>query len=70
MEPETITSPGRAPSTPLRERSRRAGYDGRATIDQVREMGDAEELLAQPGAILVPGGDDLAEGLAWPSSPV
>ncbi len=94
-----------------------AGYDGQATIDQVREMDDAEglnaltgefgdlfedgvidpvrvtrlalqhaasvaallltteavvaeELLAQPGAILAPGFGDLAEGLARPSSPV
>lgn len=30
----------------------------------------AEELLAQPGAILAPGFGDLAEGLARPSSPV
>ncbi len=104
-------------SVPLYWITTNAGYDGRATIDQVREMGDAEglnaltgefgdlfedgvidpvrvarlalqhaasvaallltteavvaeELLAQPGAILVPGGDDLAEGLARPSSPV
>jgi len=94
-----------------------AGYDGQATIDQVREMDDAEglnaltgefgdlfedgvidpvrvtrlalqhaasvaallltteavvaeELLAQPGAIIAPGFGDLAEGLARPSSPV
>jgi chaperonin GroEL len=94
-----------------------AGYDGQATIDQVRampaggglnaltgEFGDlyeqgvidpvrvtrltlqhaasvaallltteaivAEELLAQPGAIIAPGYGDLAEGLARPSSPV
>ena len=30
----------------------------------------AEELLAQPGAVLAPGFGDLAEGLARPSSPV
>jgi chaperonin GroEL len=30
----------------------------------------AEELLAQPGAILAPGFGDLAEGLARPSSPI
>ncbi len=30
----------------------------------------AEELLAQPGAIIAPGYGDLAEGLARPSSPV
>jgi chaperonin GroEL len=30
----------------------------------------AEELLAQPGAIMAPGFGDLAEGLARPSSPV
>ncbi|MBV9819512.1 MAG: chaperonin GroEL [Solirubrobacterales bacterium] len=30
----------------------------------------AEELVAQPGAILAPGFGDLAEGLARPSSPV
>jgi chaperonin GroEL len=94
-----------------------AGYDGQATIDQVRampnggglnaltgEFGDlyeqgvidpvrvtrltlqhaasvaallltteaivAEQLLAQPGAIIAPGFGDLAEGLARPSSPV
>jgi chaperonin GroEL len=29
----------------------------------------AEEVLAQPGAILAPGFGDLAEGLARPSSP-
>jgi chaperonin GroEL len=29
----------------------------------------AEELVAQPGAILAPGFGDLAEGLARPSSP-
>jgi chaperonin GroEL len=30
----------------------------------------AEQLLAQPGAIIAPGFGDLAEGLARPSSPV
>ncbi len=30
----------------------------------------AEELMAQPGAIIAPGFGDLAEGLARPSSPV
>ncbi len=30
----------------------------------------AEELVAQPGAIIAPGFGDLAEGLARPSSPV
>jgi chaperonin GroEL len=30
----------------------------------------AEELFAQPGAIVSPGFGDLAEGLARPSSPV
>jgi chaperonin GroEL len=94
-----------------------AGYDGQATIDQVRAMPDthglnaltgefgdlldqgvadpvrvtrltlqhaasvaallltteavvAEELIAQPGAVLAPGFGDLAEGLARPSSPI
>ncbi|MEA2254068.1 MAG: chaperonin GroEL [Solirubrobacteraceae bacterium] len=94
-----------------------AGYDGQATIDQVRAMSDgygidavtgdfgdlfekgvidpvrvtrlslehaasvaalmlttealvAEELVAQPGAIIAPGFGDLAEGLARPSSPI
>jgi chaperonin GroEL len=94
-----------------------AGYDGQATIDQIRAMpyghgldaltgdfGDlfdagvidpvrvtrlslehaasvsalmlttealvAEELIAQPGAIVAPGFGDLAEGLARPSSPI
>ena len=94
-----------------------AGYDGQATIDQIRAMpyghgldaltgdfGDlfdagvidpvrvtrlslahaasvsalmlttealvAEELIAQPGAIIAPGFGDLAEGLARPSSPI
>jgi chaperonin GroEL len=94
-----------------------AGYDGQATIDQVRAMPDghgldaltgdfgdlydkgvidpvrvtrlslehaasvaalmlttealvAEELIAQPGAIIAPGFGDLAEGLARPSSPI
>jgi chaperonin GroEL len=94
-----------------------AGYDGEATIDQVRamppghglnaltgEFGDlfekgvidpvrvtrlslehaasvaalllttealvAEELVAQPGAVVAPGFGDLAEGLARPSSPI
>ena len=104
-------------SVPLYWITTNAGYDGQATIDQVREMGEAEglnaltgefgdlfedgvidpvrvtrlalqhaasvaallltteavvaeELLAQPGAILAPGFGDLAEGLARPSSPV
>jgi chaperonin GroEL len=30
----------------------------------------AEELIAQPGAIIAPGFGDLAEGLARPSSPI
>jgi hypothetical protein len=30
----------------------------------------AEQLVAQPGAIVAPGFGDLAEGLARPSSPV
>jgi chaperonin GroEL len=30
----------------------------------------AEQLVAQPGAIIAPGFGDLAEGLARPSSPV
>ena len=30
----------------------------------------AEEMIAQPGAIIAPGFGDLAEGLARPSSPV
>ena len=94
-----------------------AGYDGAATVDQVRAMPDghgldaltgefgdlvekgvidpvrvtrlslehaasvaalllttealvAEELIAQPGAIIAPGFGDLAEGLARPSSPI
>ena len=94
-----------------------AGYDGNATVDQVRAMPDghgldaltgefgdlfekgvvdpvrvtrlslenaasiaalllttealvAEELIAQPGAIIAPGFGDLAEGLARPSSPI
>jgi chaperonin GroEL len=94
-----------------------AGYDGQATIDQVRAMPDtdglnaltgefgnlleqgvadpvrvvrltlqhaasvaallltteavvAEEVVAQPGAIIAPGFGDLAQGLARPSSPV
>jgi chaperonin GroEL len=94
-----------------------AGYDGQATIDQVRAMPDtdglnaltgefgnlleqgvadpvrvtrltlqhaasvaallltteavvAEELVAQPGAVIAPGFGDLAQGLARPSSPV
>jgi chaperonin GroEL len=93
-----------------------AGYDGQATIDQVRAMPDtdglnaltgefgnlleqgvadpvrvtrltlqhaasvaalfltteavvAEQLVAQPGAVIAPGFGDLAEGLARPSSP-
>ena len=94
-----------------------AGYDGHATVDQVRAMPDghgldalsgefgdlfakgvvdparvtrlsiehaasvaalllttealvAEEMIAQPGAIVAPGFGDLAEGLARPSSPI
>src|SRR4051794_15131032 len=94
-----------------------AGYDGQATIDQVKAMPDghgldalsgefgdlydkgvvdpvrvtrlslehaasvaalmlttealvAEELIAQPGAIIAPGFGDLAEGMARPSSPI
>jgi chaperonin GroEL len=30
----------------------------------------AEEMIAQPGAVIAPGFGDLAEGLARPSSPV
>lgn len=30
----------------------------------------AEELIAQPGAIMAPGYGDLPEGLARPSSPI
>jgi chaperonin GroEL len=94
-----------------------AGYDGQATIDQVKAMPEtdglnaltgefgnlleqgvadpvrvtrltlqhaasvaallltteavvAEQLVAQPGAVIAPGFGDLAEGLARPSSPV
>ncbi len=104
-------------SEPLFWIAANAGYDGQATIDQVRAMPDgqglnaltgafgdlfaqgvvdpvrvtrltlehaasvaallltteavvAEELVAQPGAIVAPGFGDLAEGLARPSSPV
>jgi chaperonin GroEL len=104
-------------SEPLFWIASNAGYDGQATIDQVKampeghgldaltgEFGDlfeqgvvdpvrvtrlslehaasvaalmlttealvAEELIAQPGAIVAPGFGDLAEGLARPSSPV
>jgi chaperonin GroEL len=104
-------------SEPLYWIASNAGYDGQATIDQVRAMPDghgldaltgdfgdlyakgvidpvrvtrlslehaasvaalmlttealvAEELIAQPGAIIAPGFGDLAEGLARPSSPI
>jgi chaperonin GroEL len=104
-------------SEPLYWIASNAGYDGHATVDQVRampaghglnaltgEFGDlfekgvidpvrvtrlslehaasvaalllttealvAEELIAQPGAIVAPGFGDLAEGLARPSSPI
>jgi chaperonin GroEL len=104
-------------SEPLFWIASNAGYDGQATIDQVKampeghgldalsgEFGDlyekgvvdpvrvtrlslehaasvaalmlttealvAEELIAQPGAIIAPGFGDLAEGLARPSSPI
>ncbi len=104
-------------SEPLYWIATNAGYDGQATLDQVREMppghgldalsgefGDlyekgvvdpvrvtrlalqhsasvaalllttealvAEELVAQPGAIIAPGFGDLAEGMARPSSPI
>jgi len=104
-------------SEPLYWIASNAGYDGQATIDQVKamreghgldattgEFGDlfekgvvdpvrvtrlslehaasvaalmlttealvAEELIAQPGAIIAPGFGDLAEGLARPSSPI
>jgi chaperonin GroEL len=104
-------------SEPLYWIAANAGYDGQATIDQVRamppggglnaltgEFGDmfeqgvidpvrvtrltlqhaasvaallltteaivAEELIAQPGAVIAPGYGDLAEGLARPSSPI
>jgi chaperonin GroEL len=104
-------------SEPLYWIASNAGYDGQATIDQVKAMGDgqgldaltgefgdlfekgvvdpvrvtrlslehaasvaalmlttealvAEELIAQPGAIIAPGFGDLAEGLARPSSPI
>jgi chaperonin GroEL len=104
-------------SEPLYWIASNAGYDGQATIDQVKamreghgldattgEFGDlfekgvvdpvrvtrlslehaasvaalmlttealvAEEIIAQPGAIVAPGFGDLAEGLARPSSPI
>ena len=104
-------------SEPLFWIASNAGYDGQATIDQVKamreghgldaltgEFGDlfengvvdpvrvtrlslehaasvaalmlttealvAEEIIAQPGAIIAPGFGDLAEGLARPSSPI
>jgi chaperonin GroEL len=104
-------------SEPLFWIASNAGYDGQATIDQVRAMPDgeglnaltgefgdlfeqgvidpvrvtrltlqhaasvaallltteaivAEELIAQPGAVIAPGFGDLAEGLARPSSPI
>jgi len=104
-------------SEPLYWIASNAGYDGQATIDQVKAMGDghgldalsgefgdlvekgvvdpvrvtrlslehaasvaalllttealvAEELIAQPGAVVAPGFGDLAEGLARPSSPI
>jgi chaperonin GroEL len=104
-------------SEPLFWIANNAGYDGQATIDQVRampaggglnaltgEFGDlfeqgvidplrvtrltlqhaasvaallltteaviAEQLIAQPGAVIAPGFGDLAEGLARPSSPI
>lgn len=104
-------------SEPLYWIASNAGYDGQATIDQVKAMKDghgldattgefgdlfekgvvdpvrvtrlslehaasvaalmlttealvAEELIAQPGAIVAPGFGDLAEGLARPSSPI
>jgi chaperonin GroEL len=104
-------------SEPLYWIASNAGYDGQATIDQVKAMPDAhgldaltgdfgdlfekgvidpvrvtrlslehaasvaalmlttealvaEELMAQPGAIIAPGFGDLAEGLARPSSPI
>jgi chaperonin GroEL len=104
-------------SEPLYWIASNAGYDGQATIDQIKAMppghgldaltgdfGDlfekgvvdpvrvtrlslehaasvaalmlttealvAEELIAQPGAIIAPGFGDLAEGLARPSSPI
>ena len=41
-----------------------------ATLMLTTEALIAEELLAQPGAIIAPGFGDLAEGLARPSSPV
>ena len=104
-------------SEPLYWIASNAGYDGHASIDQVRAMPDghgldaltgdfgdlfergvvdpvrvvraslahaasvaalllttealvAEELIAQPGAVVAPGFGDLAEGLARPSSPI
>jgi chaperonin GroEL len=104
-------------SEPLFWIASNAGYDGQATIDQVKAMRDgdgldattgefgdlfekgvvdpvrvtrlslehaasvaalmlttealvAEELIAQPGAVVAPGFGDLAEGLARPSSPI
>jgi chaperonin GroEL len=104
-------------SEPLYWIASNAGYDGQATIDQVKAMPDghgldalsgefgdlfekgvidpvrvtrlslehaasvaalmlttealvAEELIAQPGAIVAPGFGDLAEGMARPSSPI
>jgi chaperonin GroEL len=108
---------GNVLSEPLYWIASNAGYDGQATIDQVRAMPDghglnaltgefgdlfekgvidpvrvarlalenaasvaglllttealvAEELIAQPGAIIAPGFGDLAEGMARPSSPI
>jgi chaperonin GroEL len=104
-------------SEPLFWIASNAGYDGQATIDQIKAMRDghgldaltgefgdlfekgvvdpvrvtrlslehaasvaalmlttealvAEEIIAQPGAIIAPGFGDLAEGLARPSSPI
>jgi chaperonin GroEL len=38
-------------------------------VDLTTEARVAEELIAQPGAVIAPGFGDLAEGLARPSSP-
>ena len=52
-------------SEPLYWIASNAGYDGQATIDQVRAMPAGHGLNALTGEF-----GDLAEGLARPSSPI
>jgi chaperonin GroEL len=64
---------------PVREGRHRSGAVTRLSLEHAASVAAllltpealvAEELIAQPGAIIAPGFGDVAEGLARPSSPV